>query len=111
MIARIGNGALKRMFVGAWLVIAISVAGGCGDIYGHDEFHKLIINKPAAEVEKSLGKPAAVDSSNPARVMWTYNQLTYDIENQNKRDAKTILVLAPDNATKGLKVIEIKYER
>ena len=111
MIVSMSNSALKRMFIGMWLVIAVSIAGGCGDIYGHDEFQKLVINKPATEVEKNLGKPIAVDNSDPARVMWTYNQLTYDIENQNKRDTKTVLVLAPDNATKGLKVVEVKYER
>ncbi len=104
------NSAFKRMFGGVLIAIAMLVVAGCGDIYGHDEFHKLVMNKPDAEVEKSLGKPSAVDNSNPARVVWTYNQLTYDIQNQNKRDAKTVLVLAPDTATKKLKVVEVKYE-
>ena len=109
MIASINNG--KRMLGGILVAIALLVVAGCGDIYGHEELNKLVMNKVDSEVEKSLGKPAAVDNSNPARVVWTYSQLTYDVENQNKRDTKTVLVLAPDTATKKLKVVEVKYER
>lgn len=111
MIASTINGALKRMLGGALMVVTMLVIAGCGDIFGHDEFHKLVMNKPETEVVESIGKPAAVDSSNPARVTWTYNSLTYDIENQNKRDSKVVLVLAPDAATGKLKVIEIQYAR
>ena len=111
MIVEMNNGVFKRMLGGALVTIALLVVAGCGDIYGHEELQKLVMNQPVSEVEKALGKPASVDSSNPARVVWTYNLLTYDIENQNKRDSKTVLVLAPDNATNQLKVIELKYER
>lgn len=112
MIASTNNGALMRMLGGALIVVTMLVVAGCGEIYGHDEFHKLVMNKPETEVITSIGKPVAVDSSNPARVTWTYNQLTYDIDNQNKKDTKTVLVLAPDAAADGkLKVIEILYNR
>jgi len=111
MIVGITYGAFKRMLGGALVAIALLFVAGCGDIYGHEELQKLVMNKPVSEIEKTLGKPVAVDSSNPARVVWTYNSLTYDIENENKRDSKTVLVLAPDTATNQLKVIELKYER
>ena len=110
MIASINNGAFRRMLGGVLVAIAMLVMAGCGNIYGHEELQKLVMNKSDTEVEKSLGKPLAVDNADPARVMWTYNALTYDITNQNKRDAKTVLVLTPD-ATKKLKVVEVKYER
>jgi hypothetical protein len=104
------TGLFKRILFGTLLVLAAAVVSGCGDVFGHAEFEKVVMSKSDAEVEKSLGKPAAVDSSNLARIVWTYNQITYDIEKQNRRDSKTMLVLAPDASTKKLKVVEIKYE-
>ena len=86
------------------------VLAGCGDIFGHEEFNKALMNKTEADVTTSIGKPVAVDSTNPARVIWTYNQLTYDIENQNKRDAKAQVIFAPGPDGK-LKVAETKFER
>ena len=110
MIVGMSNDIFNRMVGKTLALIALAILAACGDLYGHEELQKLVMNRPVAEVETALGKPASVDDSNPARVVWTYNSLTYDIENQNKRDSKTILVLAPDTATKQLKVIELKYE-
>jgi hypothetical protein len=102
-------GALIRACSIVLVTAALSGLAGCGDIHGHEEFSKMVMNRAEADVSKSIGKPAAVDSTNPARVVWTYNNVTYDIENQNKRDARTLVVFAP--GTDGtLKVAEVKYE-
>jgi hypothetical protein len=58
---------------------------------------------------KNIGKPAAVDSSNPAQVVWTYKSATYDTANQNSRDSKAVVVFAPNPATGKLKAVEVKF--
>lgn len=110
MVDRINNGAFKCA-LGAALVAAMLLIAGCGDIFGHDEFDKMVLKRTEEQVTADVGKPEAVDKSNPARVIWTYYSKTYDIENQNKRDSKTLLIFTPGDAKGKLQVSEIKYER
>ena len=83
---------------------------GCGDIYGHEEFEKLVKNKSEDDVVKALGKPSSVDNSNPARVVWSYKGMTYDIDNHNNRDAVVNLVMSSTSGGK-LQVSEVEYAR
>ena len=68
------------------------------------------MNKSEAEVVSKVGKPAAVDESNPARVTWIYKSATYDLTNQNKRDSKTLVIFARDPASGKLKVTDVQFE-
>lgn len=103
-----GNSFLKRMLGAAFVVVMLLIAG-CGDIYGHDEFDKMVMNKSEDAVTTEVGKPESVDKSNPAHVVWTYYSKTYDINNENKRDSRTMVIFTP-NATGKLQVAEVKYE-
>ena len=111
MVAGIGKEFLSRILGTALLAIAMLVTAGCGDVYLHEQFDKLVMSKSEAEVQSAIGKPTAVDSNNPARVTWTYYSKTADIENQNKRDVKTVLIFEPDQTTKKLKVVKIEYQK
>jgi hypothetical protein len=92
------------------LIVFVTLgAYGCGGVYGHEEFEKLVKNKSEDEVVKELGKPASVDNSNPARIVWTYNSVTYDIEKGNTRDAAAKLILKPSAGAGKLQVAEIEY--
>ena len=99
------------MFCAAFLAIAVLATAGCGDVYVHEEFDKLTMNKSEAEVQTTIGKPTSVDANNPAHVTWTYYSKTFDIDNQNKRDSKTVLVFEPDPASKKLKVVKVEYQK
>ena len=101
---------LNRVFRATLVTVAVLVMAACGDIHGRDEFTKLTSGKSPEEVTTNIGKPSSVDSSNPARVLWTYNSVTYDIENQNKRDAKAVVVFAPATGSDKLRAIEVKFE-
>ena len=68
-------------------------------------------DKSEDEVVKSIGKPTTVDAKDPKHVTWTYFAKTVDVDNHNKRDAKTLLIFEPEPATSKLRVIDIKYER
>ena len=101
---------LKKLSIAAVLAVAGLSLGGCGDLYERTDFVNSVQGKSDAEVRKAVGKPASVDTSNPGRVTWTYTSTTFDVNNANKRDAKTIVVLKPETAGSKLRVAEILYE-
>ena len=111
MTANMNSSVSLRTLGTALLTVAMLVMAGCGNVYVHEEFDKLTMNKSATEVEGAIGKPTAVDTNNPAHVTWTYYSKTFDIENQNKRDIKAVLVLEPDQSTKQLKVVKVEYQK
>ena len=89
--------------------ILLFIMMGCGQIQGREEFTKAVMNKSEQEVTDAVGKPAAVDASNPARVRWTYNAVTYDIDKQNKRDDKSVVIFAPSAEKGQLKVVGVEF--
>ncbi len=97
------GGALRSMVA----IVAFTLAG-CGDLYDRKDFETSVRDKTEEEVRKKVGKPATVDSSNPERVVWTYNTATFNPENKNARDQKTIVVFKPVGGK--LKVVEITYQ-
>jgi hypothetical protein len=90
------------------LVVAAFTLAGCGDLYDRKDFETSVKDKSEEEVRKKVGKPVAVDSSNPERVIWTYNTTTFDSTNKNARDQKTVVVFKPIGGK--LKVVEITYQ-
>lgn len=102
--------SLKKTLAVGSVVAAGLLLSGCGDLYDRADFAKSVQSKSEAEIRKSIGKPTAVDSSNPERVVWTYTSTTFDNANGNKRDAKTIVVLKPEKPGGTLRATEILYE-
>ena len=102
-----GGGKLSRL-VQAVLAVAIFALAGCGDLYDRKDFETSVRDKSEDEVRKKVGKPAAVDSSNPERVTWTYNGTTFDPTNKNARDQKTVVVFKPIGGK--LKAVEVTYQ-
>jgi hypothetical protein len=100
---------LKRFALVAALVVPILMIAGCGDIYSRGDFTTKVMNKSEPEVIKEIGKPSNVDNSNPDRVIWTYTGKTFDIENQNTRDAKTMLILEHKGAAGALMVTNVEF--
>jgi hypothetical protein len=82
---------------------------GCGDIHERSEFSGLVMGKSSEEVVTRLGKPDAVDSSNPAQVVWTFKHATFDLQNQNRQDAKTVVTLEPNQGGRDLIVADVKF--
>lgn len=107
--AGIGNGVARLLGV-MLLVVATLTASGCGDLYSREDFTALVMSKSEKEVIGKLGKPAAVEENNPARVTWTYNSGTFDVEHQNKRDSKVLVIFERKAPGGALMVTEVKFE-
>lgn len=109
MFRTVNSRGLRAAAAGAVLAASF-VLGGCGEIYNRDDFATRVKDKSEQEVVKEIGKPSIVDKSTPARVSWTYTSRTFSIENQNKVDAKTVVVFSPASSDGKLKVTEVLFE-
>jgi hypothetical protein len=95
--------------VAATALAASFALAGCSGVSSRDDFAARVKDKSEQEVKKEIGKPAAVDNSKPDRVTWTYTSRTFNVENKNKVDPKTVVVFTP--AAGKLKVAEIVFEQ
>ena len=69
----------------------------------------MVMNKSEQEVITQIGKPSRVDASNPDCVMWTYTTTIFNVENQNKRDATTMLMLERKGSGGALMVTNVEF--
>ena len=104
------SGSMARALGAILLVIAVQFMFGCGQFFGRDDFTGYVMNKTAAEVTAKVGKPATVDESNPDRVIWTYQSITYDLQDHNNKDARTLVIFKRDAPGGQLKAAEVKFE-
>jgi hypothetical protein len=91
-------------------VAMLAVLAGCGPKLERQDFTTAVMNKSDAEVQKAIGKPDAVDASNPEHVVWTYTSVTFSLANGNKMDAKDQVIFARNPSTGNLTVAEVKFE-
>jgi hypothetical protein len=69
----------------------------------------LVMGKSEQEVTSKAGKPAAVDSSNPERAIWTYHRVTFDLARQNREDARTLVIFERKGAGGALMVAKVEF--
>ena len=79
-------------FVSIVLVSAAFLAG-CMGTHSRGQFHGYVVGVPAEEIEGRMGKPVAVDAADPNHPRWVYEKKTFDPDNMNKVDDKTIIIL------------------
>ena len=97
-----------RMFcivAGAAMAFALS---GCSELSNREDFAAQWKDKTEEQVLKYAGKPAAVDSTNPSRVIWIYKSRTYDVPTR-RTDSETDVIFV--TATDGkLHVAEVVFK-
>lgn len=97
--------------VGKWLAVgAVAVlVGACGPAGGYQRglFQGYVVGSTEAEIESKIGTPDSVDKSDAKAPRWVYNKKTFDPENANLTDARTIVVFqqGADGKLKGSDVI------
>lgn len=87
--------SVVRRIAGALAAVAFVTLAGCakGGDYSRGVFHGLVTDKTPAEVERAVGKPVAVEKTADGEA-WVYEFKTFDNENMNKVDAKSVVVFA-----------------
>jgi hypothetical protein len=97
-----------RALRAAAFALSLVFVAACGQIYSRSDFTTMVMDKSDDEVMKKVGKPTTVDSSNPEQVTWTYYSETFNVDNQNKRDQKTVVTLKKGSDGK-LKVTAVQF--
>jgi len=82
----------KLLWFGA--IGALLVAAGCGaGTHSRGQFHGYVVGSTEEEIVSKVGKPAEVDAKDPKSPRWIYRNKTFDPDNFNKVDEKTIIIL------------------
>jgi hypothetical protein len=92
----------------AMVSIAALVLGGCSELMSRGDFEARVKEKREHEVRKDIGKPTEVDNAGNA-VRWVYVKRTFNIEDANKFDNRTIVVFSPSHDG-SLKAREVHFE-
>jgi hypothetical protein len=96
----------RRILAGTVLAALLAACGQGG--YQRGVFYGKVIDRTPDEVVSSFGKPESIDASVPESPRYIYSHKTFNPEDMNKVDEKTIL-----DFTKGkdgqLHVTEVSY--
>jgi len=93
----------------ASLLATCIMLGACSERSNREDFATQLRGKTEQEVMRNAGKPAAVDNTKPEHPAWTYTSRTFDVQNQNKFDAKTVVIFSRSPEGK-LVVAEVRFE-
>jgi len=99
-----------RIGLGRWMAAAALVAvAACGPTGGYQRglFQGYVVNATEEEIEGKIGKPDSMDASDAKAPRWIYVKKTFDPDNANQVDARTIVVLqrGADGKLRGTDVI------
>ena len=76
------------------VVASAALLAGCiGGTHSRGQFHGYVVGVAAEEIEGRMGKPVAVDASDPKQPRWVYEKKTFDPDNFNQVDQKTTIIL------------------
>ena len=99
---------LRAAATAAILAICL-VFSACSERMNREDFVTLLKGKTEQEVLKLEGKPTTVDEKSAERHVWTYTSRTFDVSNQNKFDAKTLVIFSPSPEGK-MVVTQVLFE-
>jgi hypothetical protein len=103
--------AMKSKAVSIAVALTLGVAlSACSEMLSREDFAARVKDKTDVEVKQAVGKPAAIDDSKPDQVIWTYNSKTFNIEERNKFDSKSVVVFAKAGSEGKLKAVDVRFE-
>lgn len=77
------------------LLAAVTLTA-CSGGYQRGIFQGYVIDSTEEQITSKIGKPDEIDAKDPNAPRWIYNKKTFDPDNANKGDEKTIVVLKKD---------------
>jgi len=93
----------------AALLATCLVVSACSERVNREDFSQMTKGKTEPEVLKYAGKPDAKDEQKGDLHVWTYKHRTFDVQNSNKFDDKTVVIFSPAADGK-MAVAEVKFE-
>jgi len=91
-------------------IAAVTFVAGCGlGGYQRGIFTGYVVDATEEQIVSKVGKPDQVDNADPNAPKWIYIKKTFDPDNQNKVDEKTVVVLKKDPATGKFKGGEVLF--
>ena len=83
---------LKRL-PGLIVLASFLVLAGCGaGTHSRGQFHGHVVGATEEEIVSKMGKPVEVDAKDPKSPRWVYKNKTFDPDNFNKVDERTIIL-------------------
>lgn len=77
----------------ACCALLLAACGDTGGGYSRGVFYGLVIDKTEAQVKSKLGEPVEVQKLDDDHVRYVYHGKTFDPDNLNASDKRTILEL------------------
>ena len=102
------NDRLRAAATAVTLAVCFAL-GACSEKINREDFATQLKGKTEQEVLKNAGAPTSKDEARKDRHVWTYTSRTFDVQNNNKFDAKTIVIFTPSAEGK-MVVAEVKFE-
>ena len=100
-----------RRLLAAGAIAVVTTLAACGNGgYQRGIFSGYVVDATEDEITGKIGKPDQVDNSNADAPRWIYIKKTFDPDNMNQVDQKTIVVTKKDPATGKLKGAEVSFQ-
>lgn len=81
----------------AIVVIAFTMLlAACSGSYSRGQFAGFVTDATEAQIVDRVGKPDEIDASNPSKQVWVYRRRTFDPDNMNQVDGRTMVILERD---------------
>ena len=91
---------LNRLFQVIAVAAALLMLAGCKSDYPRGQFHGYVVNHTEDEIRAQVGKPDDVDNSNPDRPIWVYYKKTFNVDDYNRVDEKTLVYMKKNETGK-----------
>lgn len=93
----------NRVSQGIAMLAATLVLVACNSDYPRGQFSGYVIGKTEDQIISQVGKPHEVDNSNPASPVWVYKKKTFNTDDLNRVDDKTLVYMkkGPDGKLVG----------
>ena len=57
------------------------------------QFHGYVVGKTEDQIIAQVGQPTEVDNANPEKPIWVYKKKTFNVEDRNAVDEKTLVYM------------------
>ncbi len=101
---------MKAFLLAAFCGTVLTLGGCAGEFSGTARglFIGYVTDKTEEEVIAKVGKPESVDTK-PNTLRWTYKKKTFDPDNMNQVDARTIVIFRKDEASGKMKGADVIF--